>query len=167
MHWWRSILQWRPWPSWQRREADFDRELRNHLDLEAEGHQDEGVSPDEARSAARRAFGNATLVKENVRAIWGWTAVEQTIQDLRYSVRTLSKAPAFTAVALSSIALGIAANTTVFSLIDAMWFRTLPVHDAEQLVRVYAWGLPRGSNRPGVNSFSWPCTTHCGGARPS
>jgi macrolide transport system ATP-binding/permease protein len=156
MHWWRSILQWRPWPSWQRREADFDRELRNHLDLEAEGHQDEGVSPDEARSAARRAFGNATLVKEDVRAIWGWTAVEQTIQDLRYSVRTLSKAPAFTAVALISIALGIAANTTVFSLIDAMWFRTLPVHDAEQLVRVYAWGLPRGSNRPGVNSFSWP-----------
>src|ERR1700735_3798968 len=156
MHWWRSILQWRPWSSWQRREADFDRELRNHLDLEAEGQQDAAISPDEARYAARRAFGNVTLVKEDVRAICGWTSVEGFIQDLRYAVRTLSKAPAFTAVALLSITLGIAANTTVFSLIDAMWLRTLPVRDPEQLVRVYAWGLPRGANRLGVDSFSWP-----------
>jgi len=105
---------------------------------------------------ARRAFGNITLVKEDVRAIWGWTSVEGIIQDLRYAVRMLGKSPAFTAVALLSVTLGIAANTTVFSLIDAMWFRTLPVRDPEQLIRVYAWGLPKGANRPGVDSFSWP-----------
>jgi len=156
MSWWRSLWQWRPWSSWQRREADFDRELRNHLDLEAEGQQDATISPEEAGYAARRAFGNITLVKEDVRAIWGWTSVEGIIQDLRYAVRMLGKSPAFTAVALLSVTLGIAANTTVFSLIDAMWFRTLPVRDPEQLIRVYAWGLPKGANRPGVDSFSWP-----------
>jgi len=68
----------------------------------------------------------------------------------------LGKAPGFTAVALVSIMLGIAANTTVFSVIDAMWFRTLPVRDAEQLVRIYTWGLPKGANRPGADGFSWP-----------
>ena len=113
---WHSILQWRPWSSWQRRETDFDRELRNHLDLEAEEQQDATVSPDEAGYAARRAFGNITLVKEDVRAIWGWTSVEEIIQDLRYAVRILGKAPALTAVALLSITLGIAANTTVMSV---------------------------------------------------
>src|SRR6266496_76911 len=124
---WRVVGNWRTWSSRQRREADLDRELRGHLDLEAEEQQNEGISPDEARYAAQRALGNANLVKEDVREIWGWTSVERIIQDLRYAVRILSKAPAFTAVALLSITLGIAANTTVFSLIDAMWFRTLPV----------------------------------------
>jgi hypothetical protein len=68
----------------------------------------------------------------------------------------LRKAPAFTIIALLSITLGLAANTTVFSLIDAMWFRTLPVRGPEQLVRVYVWGLPRGAKRPGTDSFSCP-----------
>ncbi len=149
---WRSIWQWRS----RKREADLDRELRDHLDLEAEEQRGAGLSAQAARDAAQRAFGSSTLVKEDVRAAWGWTTVERLMQDLRYSVRVLRKAPAFTAVALISIALGIAANTTVFSLIDAMWFRTLPVHEPEQLVRVYAWGFPKGAHRPGIDFFSWP-----------
>jgi hypothetical protein len=68
----------------------------------------------------------------------------------------LRKAPAFTIIALLSITLGLAANTTVFSLIDAMWFRTLPVRGPEQLVRVYVWRLPKGAKRPGTDSFSCP-----------
>jgi hypothetical protein len=129
---------------WQRkqREQELDRELRSDLELEAEELQEKGLPPEEARHAARRAFGNATRVKEEVRSTWGWTSFERSIQDLRYALRMLRNAPGFTAVAVASIMLGIAANTTVFSLIDAMWLRTLPVHDPEQLVRLYVWGKP-------------------------
>src|SRR5262245_46094639 len=91
-----------------------------------------------------------------MRAMWGWPSVEPLIQDLRYAVRILQKAPVFTVCGLLSLALGIAANTTVFSLIDAMWFRTLPARDPEQLVRVYVWGLPKGAKSPGIDGFSWP-----------
>src|SRR5579871_2649468 len=97
---WRSIWQWRS----RKREADLDRELRDHLDLEAEEQRGAGLSAQAARDAAQRAFGSSTLVKEDVRAAWGWTTVERLMQDLRYSVRVLRKAPAFTAVALISIA---------------------------------------------------------------
>jgi hypothetical protein len=153
---WADIGKWRPWSARQRREADLDRELRAHLELEQEEQRDAGFSADDGRNAARRAFGNLALVKEEVRETWGWSSVERVMQDIRYALRVLRKAPAFTTVALLSITLGIAANTTVFSLIDAMWLRTLPVRDPEQLVRVYAWGLPKGSHRPGIDSFSWP-----------
>lgn len=138
------------------REEDLDRELRAHLELEAEDQRDAGAVTENARYAAQRAFGNTTLVKEDTRATWGWMSVERLLQDLRYAFRTLYKSPVFAFVALLSIALGVAANTTVFSLVDAMWFRTLPVRDAGQLVRVYVWGLPKGARRPGVDSFSWP-----------
>jgi len=137
-------------------DQDLDRELRAHLEAEAEQQQDSGLAAEQARYAARRALGNTTLVKEEVREMWAWTSVERLLQDLRYAIRVLRKAPVFTAAALLSITLGIAANTTVFSLIDAMWFRTLPVRDAEQLVRVYVWGLPKGARNPGTDSFSWP-----------
>jgi predicted permease len=144
------------WLHRKRREQDLERELRSDLELEAEELQEKGLSAAEARYAARRAFGNATLIKEDVRAVRGWTAFERSMQDLRYAFRILRNAPVFTTVAVISITLGIAANTTVFSLIDAMWFRTLPVHDPNQLVRVYMWGKPAGARRPGIDGFSWP-----------
>src|SRR5215472_1955156 len=137
-------------------DQDLDRELRAHLEAEVEEQQESGLAAEEARYAARRALGNTTLVKEEVREMWAWASVERLIQDLRYAVRVLRRAPVFTAVALLSITLGIAANTTVFSLIDAMWFRTLPVRAPEQLVRVYVWGLPKGARNPEMDSFSWP-----------
>src|SRR5690349_11629861 len=144
--------------SWRRksREHDLDRELRAHLDAETEEQQSSGIAAEEARYRARRALGNATYLKEEVRQVWEWTFLERIAQDLRYAARILCKSPVFTTVALLSITLGIAANTTVFSLIDAMWFRTLPVRDPEQLVRVYVWGLPKGAKRPGVDGFNWP-----------
>jgi predicted permease len=139
-----------------RTDQDLDRELRTHLEAEAEEQQESGLAGEQAHVAARRAFGNTTLVKEDVREMWGWISVERFIQDLRFAIRILRRSPVFTVVALLSITLGIAANTTVFSLIDAMWFRTLPVRAPEQLVRVYVWGLPKGARNPGTDSFSWP-----------
>jgi predicted permease len=118
------------------RERDLERELRSDLELEAAERQEGGVPADEARYAARRAFGNTTLVQEQVRATWGWTWCERLIEDLRYGARTLRKSPVFTAVAVLSLALGIGANSAIFTLIDAVMLRSLPVAEPGQLVEI-------------------------------
>jgi predicted permease len=91
------------------------------------------LSPDEARFAARRAFGNATLIKEDVRAVRNWTLLEQLAQDLRYAARTMRKSWGFSTVAILSLALGIGANTAIFGLIDALLLKSLPVKDPQSL----------------------------------
>jgi MacB-like periplasmic core domain len=120
---------------WRRRNRaeDLERELRGHLELEAEERHEAGLSPDEARFAARRAFGNATLIKEDVRAVWNWTLLEQLAQDLRYAARTMRKNWGFSIVAILSLALGIGANTAIFGLIDALLLKSLPVRDPQSL----------------------------------
>src|SRR5262249_38168352 len=90
--------------------------------------------PDDARYAAHRAFGNTTLIKELTREMWGWISLEQLWQDLRYALRAMRRSPAVTAVAVTSLALGIGANSAIFSLIDTVMLRNLPVADPEQLV---------------------------------
>jgi putative ABC transport system permease protein len=137
---------------WLRRkqEEELDRELRDHLDLEAEEQRDAGVSPDEAQFAARRALGNTTLVKEDVRAMWGWTSPERLIQDVRYGVRTLLKSRTFTLVAVLALALGIGANTAVFSVVNAVLLRPLPYAHADRLIEL--WEM----SRQGETSVSYP-----------
>jgi predicted permease len=116
-----------------RQDADLDRELRSHLDLEAEEQQETGMSSEEARYAAHRAFGNTTLVAEDVREMWGWTWLERLIQDSRFGLRQLRKSPGFTAVAILTLALGIGANTAIFTLVHAVMMKPLPVPNPGQL----------------------------------
>jgi len=143
------------WLSRRRREHDLERELRSHLDLEAEERQEAGLTTDQARYAAQRAFGSTTLVKEETREMWGWTSFERLWQDVRYSVRMLRKSPGFAAAAVLSLALGIGANTAIFSLLNAVVLRSLPVPEPQQLVQL-SYTSP--ANGPGnlTNWFSYP-----------
>ncbi len=116
------------------REDDLAAELRFHLEEEAEERREAGLPQDEARWAARRSLGNLGAVQEQTRATWTWTPLEQLLQDLRYAARTTLHNPAFTIVAALSLALGIGANTAIYSFMDALLMRRLPVADPASLV---------------------------------
>jgi len=113
---------------WRRkRESDLERELQSHLDLEIEEQDGDAF-------AARRATGNRTLIQENTRAAWGWTHWTQIGRDLRQGTRMMRRRPVFTAVAILSLAIGIGANTAIFSFANPILIRTLPVPGANRLV---------------------------------
>ena len=118
------------------RERDIERELRAHLDLEAEERREAGAGDTDARFGARRALGNSSLIGESMREVWQWAWLETLTQDLRYALRSLRGSPVFALVAISSLGFGIGANIAIFSFVNALLLKRLPVPEAAQLVQV-------------------------------
>jgi len=122
--------------NWKRRERDLDAEVRAHLEMAANDAQARGESAEAGRLAALRDFGNRDLVKETTRDIWGRNPLHGIADDLRAGLRTFRKNPSFAAIVVLTLALGIGANTAIFSLIDAVILKSLPVRHPEELLQV-------------------------------
>ena len=134
------------WPAWLyrlvpylgRRAArrDLEEELRLHLELERERQRDAGAPEDEALRAARRTLGNAALIRERTRDVWGWRWLDDLGRDARHAARALARSPGFAVTVVLVLALGIGANVAMFSVVYGMLIRPLPYPDAGAIVRI-------------------------------
>lgn len=136
-----------------KRDQEIQEEINYHLEKLTDDELERGAAPRDAGSLAHRKLGNATLVREKTREIWIWPAIERLSQDIRYAARGLRKHPAFTLTAVFSLALGIGANTAIFSLIDALLLRMLPVRDPQQLMELVTISKQDGGQ---LDSFPYP-----------
>jgi hypothetical protein len=124
------------WPLWGRRDRELEEEIRAHLVMAVCERMERGEPPESAERAARHEFENVALIQETTRQMWGWRWLDRLSQDLRYAARGMRRAPGFASVAVASVALGIGANTAIFSLVDALMLKSLPVRDPNGLYLV-------------------------------
>jgi predicted permease len=137
MNWFREHGR-RLWMLTHRRQfdADLQEEMRLHREMREQEQIERGLSPKEAHYAAQRRFGNDLVLREESRDMWGWSWLENTLRDVRYSLRQLRRSPGFTSVVVLTLALGIGANTAIFTLVNAVMLKQLPVANPGHLYRL-------------------------------
>ena len=136
-------------------ESELDDELRFHFEREATKYRTAGLSPEEARRRARLALGGIEQVREDCREARGINLIESFLQDCRYALRVLRRTPVITSIAIFSLALGIGANTAIFTLIDAVMLKMLPVRNPEELFRVERTNKPGQESIPSLTNPLW------------
>lgn len=132
--WWSKV--WQALHGRRGFDRDLSEEMRAHLDLITDENLERGMAPDEARASARRHFGNFMRTQENTREAWQFPRFETVLQDIRYGLRGIRKAPGFSLAVILTLALGIGANTAIFSVVYSVLLRPLPYPHAERLVRL-------------------------------
>jgi putative ABC transport system permease protein len=149
----------------QHRYDDLSVSIQEHMEDKIEELIESGMPRREAEQAARREFGNVALIQERSREVWQWSIFESTWADARFALRQLVKSPAFTITAVVTLALGIAVNATIFSLVDAFLLPKMPGRNAESLVVVSSINpdqsfLPDTSQVSSPNYFAWRADSH-------
>jgi predicted permease len=145
----------------RRRYDELSESIREHLDEKIADLMDRGMTQGEAERTARREFGSVTQIEERGREVWQWPTFESLLSDTRYAFRRLSKSPGFTTVVLLTLALGIGANSGIFTLLDAILLKSLPVPNPEQLFIV-----KQGSHVADKSRFAYPFFDHVGRQLP-
>jgi predicted permease len=146
------IRQFRSWWRGARLDRELNAEVRFHIEMETEQYVRQGITPAEARQRAFRNFGPMEKHKEETRDARGLMWLEELIQDARYSMRSFMKSPGFAVIALLTLALGIGANTAIFSVINAAFFAPYGVKEPERLVRLWGQDLQRNITQLGFSA---------------
>lgn len=158
MRWWQELKYLARRIDRRRADQELDEEIRTHLEFEIEENVAAGMSREEARYAALRAFGNVALSQEDSRSVWGFRTIEMLWQDLRYGLRMLARNRGFTVVAVIALAVGIGANSAIFSVVNTVLLRPLPYKDPDRLVMVWEEGTPEGfpiNSASAANYIDW------------